>query len=511
MAKKPIFIWISLIVSLLATVFIYVGLPEYSWAPLIPGVFLLGSLGLLIKEYQRALSGRAAAYTINSLVTVLLVTGILVVLNFFVSRYPQKLDLTKNKLHTFSDQTNKLIKELKKPVKVTLWGTMKEREEFRPLFDNYKSLSPQFQYEFIDPSKEPTKAKAAGIKKYGTVQLVIGARDTKVEEVTEEKITNALIKLLKEKTTILCSLSGHGEKNFESNAQDGYESIKKAMTNQAYELKDLNLIQEGKIPENCDAIAILGATKGIFPQEAKLITEYLIQGGRAIIAVDLNIKGEEFTPELKPILESWYVRAVPALIVDPLSKLFGVDAAVPLAFNFSSESPITKDFQGTQTPFPLARPLEILPNIPSGTKVTWLAQSSPKSFGYMDLKSLATGQVKFEASRDKMGPLNLAVAIDGKATSSKANRNSRIVVFGSSNFATNQFSRMGVNLDLFMNAASWVMEDESMISIRSKEDEAGKVELTQKTGKMIFLLTVLVIPLLVAAAGITIWAFRRRL
>jgi ABC-type uncharacterized transport system involved in gliding motility auxiliary subunit len=55
------------------------------------------------------------------------------------------------------------------------------------------------------------------------------------------------------------------------------------------------------------------------------------------------------------------------------------------------------------------------------------------------------------------------------------------------------------------------MEDESMISIRSNEQGPGRVELSQKQGAVIFLVTVIVIPLLTAIAGIVIWVLRRRL
>ena len=110
-----------------------------------------------------------------------------------------------------------------------------------------------------------------------------------------------------------------------------------------------------------------------------------------------------------------------------------------------------------------------------------------------------------------MGPLNAAIAIEGKVKDSKAARNTRMVVFGSSNFATNNFARYAGNLDFMMNAVSWVMEDESLISIRAKEEGPGKIELSQKSGTFIFLLTVIVIPLLIAAAGLGIWIVRRRL
>jgi hypothetical protein len=55
------------------------------------------------------------------------------------------------------------------------------------------------------------------------------------------------------------------------------------------------------------------------------------------------------------------------------------------------------------------------------------------------------------------------------------------------------------------------MEDESLIAIRAKEEGPGKVELSQKSGTFIFLLTVILIPLAVAVSGLVIWIVRRRL
>jgi ABC-type uncharacterized transport system involved in gliding motility auxiliary subunit len=90
-------------------------------------------------------------------------------------------------------------------------------------------------------------------------------------------------------------------------------------------------------------------------------------------------------------------------------------------------------------------------------------------------------------------------------------RDTRLVVFGSSQFANNQYSRFGGNLDLFLNSVSWALEDESLISIRSKDDETGKIELSQNEGILIFWLSVVIIPILIAIFGIVIWMRRKKL
>jgi ABC-type uncharacterized transport system involved in gliding motility auxiliary subunit len=85
------------------------------------------------------------------------------------------------------------------------------------------------------------------------------------------------------------------------------------------------------------------------------------------------------------------------------------------------------------------------------------------------------------------------------------------VVFGSGQFANNSYSRYGGNLDLFLNSVSWVLEDESMISIRAKDEDDSKIELSQNQGVAIFWICVVIAPLLIAAAGIVIWVRRKKL
>lgn len=506
----PAILWSVSGFLLLALLFARAIYPEYLWMSAVIALLLVVSLGALIQQNQKALKSRTVAYGVNSVVTVILVISIVGVLNFLASRYPQKWDLTKNKVHTLSDQTKKLVKSLSKPVKATFFAKLQQREQNQALFDNYKGLNPKFELEYVDPDREPARAKAAGIKKYGTLLLAVGNRENKIEEITEEKLTNALIKLLKEKSPTLCALTGHGEKNFSGNDVDGYESAKKALGDQSYEVRDLNLMQETKIPETCDAITILGPTKGFFPAEIGLLKAYLENGGRAVIGTDINIKGGEYAPELLALLQEWHVKADRAVVVDPFSRMLGVDASVAILATFSKENPLTKDFQ-SNCAFPFARPLEVIPGAPAGMNVQWLAQTTPKSWAVMDLQGISKGEVKLDQARDKAGPLTVAIAVEGKQKDSKATKNTRLVVFGSSSFANNNYARYAGNLDFFLNAISYVMEDESLISIRAKEDGPGKVELSQKSGTFIFLFTVVVIPLLVAVAGLVIWIFRRRL
>jgi ABC-type uncharacterized transport system involved in gliding motility auxiliary subunit len=509
---KTALLWGAAGILSIALLFARLVYPEYLWLTIGLSVALVASLAGLIHFNRKALHGRSTAYGVNSAITVLLVIGLVGVLDFLGTRYNYKFDLTKDKLHTFSDQTQKLVKGLKAPVKATFFSKIGQREQFRPLLENYHALSSRFELEYVDPDRDPTRAKAAGIKKYNALHLQAGSRESTVDDPTEEKITNALLKLVREKNSTLCAIVGHGERSFSSNEADGYATIKKSLSDQSYEITDVNLVQTGKLPEGCEAVAIIGPTKAFFPPEIKVLSDYLAGGGRAIIALDLNVKGSEFAPEILELLKNWYVKADPVMIIDPISKQFGVDASAPVVANYAKDSPITRDFSLQNiSVFPFLRPLDILPGAPSGLKVEWVARTTPNSLAITDLKQIAAGSVSVNPSKTKAGPFNAVVTVSGKTKDSKASRDTRLVVIGSANLSNNNYSRFGANSDFFLNSVGWIMEDENMITIRAKDDSATTLNMSQKEGVVIGLLTVFVIPLLIALAGIVVWIVRKKM
>jgi ABC-type uncharacterized transport system involved in gliding motility auxiliary subunit len=510
-SRKNAILWAASVVLAIASLFAKAVYPEYLWLTVVLLVLLVTSLTFLIVENKKALLGRSAAYGANSAITVVLVLAIVGVLNFVSSKYSHKFDLTKNKVHTLSDQTDKMIKGLQKTVKVTFFGKFNQQQQDRPLLDNYHALNPKFEVEYVDPDREPTRAKEAGVKKYGQLLIQVGPRESKIDEVTEEKLTNALIKLLKDKTPTLCTTTGHGEKSFSSNETDGYSQIKKSLIDQSYDQQDLALAQEGKVPEKCDAVAIIGANKDFLDGEIKALRDYLANGGRMVVALDLSIKSSsDVAPQLMTLLEEWNVKSPANLVVDPFSKAAGVDAAIPILTTFSKDNVITKDVQGSIL-FPFARPVEaVTTGATNPAKAQWLVQTNANSWAVSDLSTLKSA-IEYRAGKDLHGPLTVAVAVSGKQKDSKAARDTRLIVFGSSQFASNNYSRFAGNLDFFLNSVAWALEDESSISIRAKEEGPGKVEMSQKQEVVIGILTIFLIPLMIAIAGIVIWVIRKRL
>ena len=102
---------------------------------------------------------------------------------------------------------------------------------------------------------------------------------------------------------------------------------------------------------------------------------------------------------------------------------------------------------------------------------------------------------------DPKGPLTVAAV----ARKDKA----RIVVYGTSNLASNQFLNLQGNRDFFLNTVSWLAEEEDQISIRPKDAKQTPVFLNANQAQLVFLLPVVVVPGLVLLGGIVAVVRRR--
>ena len=84
-----------------------------------------------------------------------------------------------------------------------------------------------------------------------------------------------------------------------------------------------------------------------------------------------------------------------------------------------------------------------------------------------------------------------------------------IVVVGSSSWVANSFLGFNGNRDLFLNMVNWLSSDEELISIRPKDPEDRRLAMSRSQMAMIFYTSVLLLPLAVIAAGVSVWWKRR--
>ena len=86
---------------------------------------------------------------------------------------------------------------------------------------------------------------------------------------------------------------------------------------------------------------------------------------------------------------------------------------------------------------------------------------------------------------------------------------SRIAIIGDSDFATNSFFHIFGNGKLFGNTVSYLAGKENLIGIQPRTYDPPRVNLTNRQMQGIFLISVVLVPAIVAMIGLVVW-WRRR-
>ena len=460
------------------------------------GVLTLAAIVLNFRAIRQSSRRRSTRLGANTTVMSVAVIAIIGFANFLGYRHHKRIDLTTEKLYSLSDQTRKVVSELKKDVKVILF----DKDDQQGLGDQmkeYRNLSSRFSFERIDPQKNPGAANQYKVTKLGEVVVACGDRNERPKDTTEQSIINAIIKVTRDSLKKICFVEGHGEKKLSStNEGDGYGVVDKMLKGENYETKSINLVASNDVPSDCDVLVLAGPKQSLFPQEASAIGKYLEKGGKAMLLID-----PDTDPKLDDVLHAWGIQLGNNTVVDVsgVGRFFQLGPGAPLARSYGSH-PITKDFEGTMTFFPLSRSVETTPG--SGASTTDLMKTSEESWAETEISA---GKVAFDEGKDKKGPITLGVA----GSKTEGDNEARLVVIGDSDFAANQYVGVQRNGDLFMNSINWLAKDEDLISIRPKNPADRRVSMTESDQNQLFWITLVLMPLATIGSGVYIW-WRRR-
>lgn len=176
------------------------------------------------------------------------------------------------------------------------------------------------------------------------------------------------------------------------------------------------------------------------------------------------------------------------------SRLFGQSSPVVGSYG---QHAIVRVMGDNASVFPLSRSLEV--KAPAET----LFSSSDDSYSLTNPK-LPIKEADLATARK--GPFVLGAA----ATVGSGATQGRVVVVGSSNWMENlMFSAPVANRDLALNMMNWLTSDEDLISIRPKAPEDRRLQVTGSGLRIIFLTSVVFLPLIVIFSGVSVW-FKRR-
>ncbi len=538
------------------------GVISNTWQPvplglIIPGIVITGLWFVFNRYFHKGdsrqypyWSRRSTQAGTNAVIATLSVFAILGLINFLAVRDALRLDLTENQQFTLSPQTQTLIGNLEQPVKVWIFDQRKSRQT-RELLENYQRIdSEKLSYEFIDPQLQPGVAESFGVQDFGEIYLELGEKRQPIRKeglapLTESQLTNGIEQLIRNRSPKVYFLQGHGERSLED-GQGGFAEAVKSLNDKNFITESLTLAQQSEVPQDADVIIIPGPQRPLLEGEIEALETFVNQGKGLMLMLD-----PEIDAGLEAFLEKWGVKLDDRLAIDASGRgrLVGLGPTVIIVQEYG-DHPITQEFASGISFYPSARPVETRPV--DGVLESPLIWSDGQSWAEANLKNQ---ELQFDAEVDRQGPLSLGVALSRNQTETPEptetetkteettteetaeseetiteetaeseetvtedtdteaetpEEESRLVVFGTSQFAANGWFDQQLNGDVFLNAVSWLSQsDADSFSIRPKPATNRRLAMTPALGRSLSWFALVILPLFgFFMAGIVWW--RRR-
>ncbi len=454
---------------------------------------------------------RSVKYGSNTLLFTVIIIAVLVLVNIISAKHYNVIDVTSSSKFSLSPQTLKVLRSLGESVKVLAFVKTEQSLAVADFLDQYVYISERLKYEIIDPDKKPGLAKKYKVDRYGVfvVEASTGRKEI-ISELSEEELTNAIIKATTTEQKKIYVLEGHGERSMDDTNQQGWSAVNEALLQAGYMVTPLNWFETGSIPDDIDMLLIPGPKNDMQSGEIDRLREMLDKGIPVFIAIDpLDL------PNIQGLLGEFGFKFHEEMILDPVSQSLGFEPLVATATGYTGH-PVSKEMKAA-TFFPVARSIDLEKENRVNAELAAIASTATQSWSETSLASIEKGTPEFEENDDLPGPRIVVAAAQWDVGPSLAKRKigekaikARMVVAGDSDFASNATLGLSANRDLFMNITGWLLEQENRISIRPKDKAFNPVMFTSFQLKVIFWSVVAALPFSVAVLGVIVRSRRRR-
>lgn len=516
------------------------------------------------------------------------VLGSLVLVNVLSHYSFARLDLTRDRQFTLSDATITTLEELKDPVTVRAYFSKdlppplsSHARYVRDLLEEYyANADGNLRYEFIDPLSEETEADkekkkdvkqdifGRAVREQTSVELELSGlgiapvqvrvnEDDKLEvkraylgiainygerrEVIpvvqdtgglEYDLTTLIRKLTREQTPKIAILQGHEGPDLQKDLGQAY-----GLMSQLYDVTPLDLTSAEKIPDDVNAILVVGPMTPFSEEEKKEIDRFIINGGAAAFLLDTikpdmqTLETEDADAGLSDLLASYGVTPQPGLVLDAECATISISQQkgfmritqpvnypyIPQPRSLDPYHPLTRGL--SQAVFPFMSPLQVTAPESNGVEAEVLVRSSERSWVESPPYDLDPLRRWTEDQVGTMAAHDLVVTITGvipshfgsePPTTNGEQRKGRVLVAGGAMFIQDQFLSMG-NQALLLNLVDWLLLDDGLLSMRSRGLQAAPLEeLTDGQRNAVKYLNMIGLPLVFVAFGLVRWRMRER-
>ena len=450
--------------------------------------------------------------------------AVVIVINMIVSTIPSKyseIDISSQKLYSIGDETKKMLKDLEKDVTIyQIAQSGSEDENISSLLKKYEDESKHIKVEQKDPVVNPKFVSQYTSDDLSANSLIVVCGDrnkvidynniyeTSIDYQTyssqttgfdgEGQITSAIGYVTSENLPVLYTVEGHGEKDMDS-------SIKEDIEKANMDIKSLNLLTEGSVPDDADCLFIDSPSTDFSSDEKDAIIEYLENGGKAIIFSDYTT---EDMPNFDAILENYGVQRTEGVVFEGDNQHYAMQMPYYLVPTINSTDASSETASaGYYVLAPYAQGIKQLDDVRDTVKIESILTTSDQAYSKTDLNS---NTIEKEDG-DVEGPFDLGVSITENLDDDKE---TQIVYYSTSNLMDSQTNQMvsGGNEKLSMESLKWMTdtEESASVSIPSKSLEVSYLTITDYDAAFWKICTIALIPGIFLVIGFVVWIKRRK-
>lgn len=443
-----------------------------------------------------------------------------VILNLTAGTLPTTLtniDCTSSKLYSVTDDTKRILSALDQQVELyVLANEASGDERLAATLQKYRELSSNIKVTYIDPAVSPnfyqkyTQDQISGnsiIAVCNERSKVIDYSDIYETEVdyqtyssqttgydAEGQLTSAIQYVTNDDMQNVYQITGHGENAVSGRFQEAVEKMNLG-------LQSLNLLEADAVPEDCQALIILGPQSDFSKDDADKVIAYLSGGGRALITTQYTTESME---NFKSILEAYGLQLNDGMVIEANDGNYYQNPLYLLP-DISYDT-VTAEVSDEYIFAPYAQGLTEPQEEDDTISYTKLLGTSDQAFAKADVQNMTS----FEKEEgDVQGPFTVGISVTDSESQAQ------LYVYTSTEMFSEEADQQvsGNNSALFAASVSSMAageETSNLIVIPVKEYTLESLVISQGTIILAGFCSVIAVPILLVAVGIVIWMRRRK-
>ena len=466
------------------------------------------------------------------------------------------IDATQTKIYSISNKTVKMLNKLDKDINIYVLSTKgaMEKDGYKAYIvktlDRYETASKHINVEYKDTKKypnfykdytqtSPTEGSLIVENKANKKSKVIDLNDIFEQDQqaamygqtsytsydAEGQIDSAITYVQSNETYMVYQVEGHKE-TVSDDTLGGMNNLSDVIKKHNGKIETINLntkkAQDVINADKCAVLLIMGPQKDYSKQEAKMVKDYLEQGGKVIAGIECASSVDENKPNFYSIFEAYNVKIQKGLIAENDENCY-----MPMQMD-GSGGPLYAIAKGTG---------ELAENLSGQVMSPYSIGLSKKDKNYEDVVYTACATTSNKAvlktnpnkakkstkeKGDVSGPFDLIISLDKNVAATKSStvgtdkadaKQANMLVFSSVYSLSDSIDSLvsNSNTELVSNALDkYIDTDVEVVTVAKKSLQVQPLNVTAKGVRFSLIGYVIIIPAGVLIFGFVVWLIRRK-